>query len=292
MKVYMFHYVTTNFNYFHFNKFDFEQAILELMSSYNIIGLAEAKKKIITNENSDNDIILTFDDGTKDHYETVYPILKKYGIKGVFFLSSNIFHKEILDIHLIHRLISKVKVDELFIEINNLLKENKVLVNSEDFINNRFDNYKMKYIKQLLQFILPDGIRNKILMQLISKYKISLNFNEYYLSPEKAVEMKCNGMDIGLHTKSHKRLNLLSKIEQEEEILENLSILNNYNLISEVKALSYPFGNYNKDTIDILKSYNIDMGFTIDDSALKNQSLFEIGRIDCNYLKSRRKDNV
>lgn len=291
MRVYMFHYVTTNFNYFHFDKFGFERVVLELMNNYNIIGLTEAKEKIIANENTNNDIILTFDDGTKDHYENVYPILKKYGIKGVFFLTSNIFYNEILDIHLIHRLISKVEISELFVEINNMLKENKVVINKDSFIDNRLDSYKMKYVKQILQFILPEDIKNKILRKLIKKYNISLDFNEYYLSPKNAIEMKQNGMDIGLHTKSHKRLNLLSKIEQEEEILDNLSILNKYNLISGVKAISYPFGNYNKYTIDLLKYYDIDMGFTID-SVTKNQGLFEIQRVDCNELKNRRKDNV
>lgn len=31
-------------------------------------------------------VILTFDDGTEDHYKTVYPALKKYGFEGVFFI--------------------------------------------------------------------------------------------------------------------------------------------------------------------------------------------------------------
>ena len=31
-------------------------------------------------------LMLTFDDGTEDHYHTVYPILKRLGLKGVFFV--------------------------------------------------------------------------------------------------------------------------------------------------------------------------------------------------------------
>jgi len=33
-------------------------------------------------------IIISFDDGTADHHDIVYPMLKKYGFKGVFFIIS------------------------------------------------------------------------------------------------------------------------------------------------------------------------------------------------------------
>jgi len=33
----------------------------------------------------ENGFVLTFDDGYIDHYEVVYPILKKAGVQGVFF---------------------------------------------------------------------------------------------------------------------------------------------------------------------------------------------------------------
>lgn len=38
--------------------------------------------------NPSKTIILSFDDGTVDHYNTVYPMLKKYGFKGIFFVIS------------------------------------------------------------------------------------------------------------------------------------------------------------------------------------------------------------
>ena len=40
-------------------------------------------------QNPSETIILSFDDGTADHYDTVYPTLKKYGLKGVFFVVSS-----------------------------------------------------------------------------------------------------------------------------------------------------------------------------------------------------------
>ncbi len=39
-----------------------------------------------TRVNPAKTVILTFDDGTEDHYTTVFPILQKYGFNGVFFI--------------------------------------------------------------------------------------------------------------------------------------------------------------------------------------------------------------
>jgi peptidoglycan/xylan/chitin deacetylase (PgdA/CDA1 family) len=37
-------------------------------------------------DNKDNLLILSFDDGTEDHYHSVFPRLKKYDMKGIFFV--------------------------------------------------------------------------------------------------------------------------------------------------------------------------------------------------------------
>lgn len=44
-------------------------------------------------KNPEKTIMLTFDDGTIDHFETVYPLLKKYGFGGVFFIITGEINK-------------------------------------------------------------------------------------------------------------------------------------------------------------------------------------------------------
>lgn len=139
----MFHYVMKKFNYFHFDVDLFERYIRILKDKYIFIGIEEAKK-IINLENSEKYMMLTFDDGTKDHYEYVYPILNKYNIKGVFFVGTNIFYNEILDIHLIHRLIAKVGIDRLYDKTKEIIDEKQISINEKEFINN-IDMKKSKY---------------------------------------------------------------------------------------------------------------------------------------------------
>src|SRR3989344_5105592 len=51
--------------------------------------------------------ILSFDDGLKDHYENVFPILKKKNISGAFFPLTCSFYGKVADVHKIHFLLAK-----------------------------------------------------------------------------------------------------------------------------------------------------------------------------------------
>jgi len=287
MKIYMFHYVTRDFNYFHFDVDEFENTIKELIKHYRIIGLIELYDRIEEKKELKNCIMLTFDDGTKDHYKYVYPILKKYNVPGVFFISSNIIKGEILDIHIIHQLFAKVGVEKLYDDLVEELKKREIVINDKEFITTKFDEYKMKYVKQLLQFILSREQRTEIINTFIKKYKISEKSEDYYITNEELKEMKNNNMQFGLHTKSHVRLDRLSLVEQREEIIENYKLLTNMEILTYPIAIAYPFGVYNDDTLKILIDNNIEMGFAIDGDETMN-NLLEIKRHDANEFKEKR----
>ncbi len=64
-------------------------------------------------------VLLTFDDGFKDHYSHVFPILKKYQIQGSFFPPAKpIEEKIVLDVHKIHFILaSTINKHEIVKEI-------------------------------------------------------------------------------------------------------------------------------------------------------------------------------
>ena len=286
----MFHYVNDySFKYYHFDVLELDKVIDDMIKNgKKIISFTEFKKMIKNNDkNINNSVLLTFDDGTKDHYEKVYPILKKNNVSALFFLCSNIVNKSILDINLIHNLISKVPFEELYQKFQELLLINEMKINKDNqVIKTDYDDEKMLYFKQMLQFILPDYERNKILSELCNIYDISLNYNDYYMTIDQIKEMKKNGMEFGFHTVNHKRLAKLSFEEQSYEILTNYNDLRKENLIEEDAPFSYPFGSYNNDTLKILKDYNIKYAFNIKNSSFNlNSNLLEIPRYDCNCLK-------
>lgn len=290
MRIYMFHYVNDSyFNYYHFDKDDFEKVIIKLLNSgKKIISFTKFKQMIKANDsNIDNCILLTFDDGTRDHYDIVYPILKKYNVSGLFFLCSNIVEHKILDINLIHRIIANSQFEDLFSNFKKLLIENNITNDNYDMlIGTEYDNGEMLYFKQMLQFILPDNIRNKILSELANIYNVSLNFEDYYMNIEQIKEMKENGMEFGFHTSTHKRLEKLSYDQQFEEIVLSMELLSKENIIDDESAFSYPFGSYNDDTLSIMEKNKIKYAFGINSKKFAfKDNLLNIPRYDCNVLK-------
>lgn len=290
MNVYMFHYVNGDqFNYYHFDKDDFERVIINLLNNgKKIVSFTEFKKIIKSNHSDiDNCVLLTFDDGTRDHYDIVYPILKKYNISGLFFICSNILEHKILDINLIHQIIANAQFEDLFSDFEKLLVENNITNDNYDMlISTKYDDKKMLYFKQMLQFILPDNIKNEILYKLANIYDVSLNFEDYYMNIEQIKEMKENGMEFGFHTSTHKRLEKLSYDEQFKEIILNMKLLDKENIIDDDSAFSYPFGSYDSNTLNILKENGIKYAFCINEKKFTfKDNLLTIPRYDCNVLK-------
>ena len=264
MKIYMFHYVTENFNYHHFDVKLFEKKIKEFSKTKKILDLKELKKIKDKNDRLEDDyIMLTFDDGTIDHYKNVYPILKRYDVPGIFFICSNIFRGNILEINFIHQILNKVNINEVYLEVQEYLLENNININN--IIDKKIKNWKESYIKQLIQYILPKEHSKKILNKLIKKYNISTNYKDYYMSINNMLEMKKNGMEFGCHTNTHQRLSLLNKAEQKKEIQENMELLYKNNLLNDkdVLSIAYPFGDYNTTTKEILDNLNFDFAFNV-----------------------------
>lgn len=289
MNVYMFHYVTDNFKYYHFDKGQFEETIKKLIMSNNkIINLKVLKKLQEKNEIIDNNyVLLTFDDGTIDHYKYVFPILKKYNVPGVFFICSNIFHKNVLNIQLIHQIFNKIDIDEFYFEIQNYIFKNNLIYKPQEIVNINLNNWKEKYIKRLLQTSLPVEHTKKILEQLMNKYNISNDFNKYYMSVENMLEMKNNNMEFGCHASTHNRLSNLCPNDQLNEVKENMDLLIENKLITkkDILSIAYPFGDYNAKTIDILKSLNFEYAFTTKEESIYKINKYEMARYDCNILK-------
>jgi peptidoglycan/xylan/chitin deacetylase (PgdA/CDA1 family) len=69
----------------------FEQQLAYLVkNNYKTISTEELYTYLKEGINpSQKSVMLTFDDGTKDHYKTAFPLLKKYGLTGVFYIVSS-----------------------------------------------------------------------------------------------------------------------------------------------------------------------------------------------------------
>lgn len=270
---------------------DFVSQINFLKSRYRILSMEE----FINNDfdNTKKNCLLTFDDGYIDHYDFVFPTLIDKNIKGSFFTPvDTIIDNTLLDVNLIHLILasgeeSKI-LDRLIYHYGKMELEMPIL-NYIQSINtdSRYDTETTIIIKRLLQTVLPFEIRTNICRHLLidfldeSERELS---KSYYLSKQNIREMISEGMHFGSHGKSHFWFSSLKKSEQEEEIKSSIEFLSSLYSVDFDLTMCYPYGDYNNETLDLLKKYNFQVAVTTEPRTFHpdRDSLLEIPRWDTN----------
>ena len=306
MKIVMYHYIREydkNFPKFKFlNKKKFIKQLNFFQKKFSIINYNDWKE--IEKKNykfKKNKILLTFDDGLKEHYNFVYKELKKRSLTGLFFIPSKIFDKKdpFINPHKIHILTSKIPINKLF-------KQFKIIFNDFNFsyreklFNHSYikhnDVNKVKNFKRILNYNLNVDQSSKILNKLIEINKINLKKINFYLSKKNLKEMIKNDMIIGSHTHNHPVLSSLNKKKQSSEIKKSIKILSKI-VRKKINLISYPYGirnTFNLNTFKVLKKNKFRYGFTATKINIKkikdHYKSYIISRKDCNQFKYGKAD--
>lgn len=167
----------------------FEKQLAYLLEHYTPVRMDEILAAYQKNDFSDipeNGFVLTFDDGYIDHYEVVYPILKKVGVQGVFFPNTMAWKEnKLLTVNRIHFILAAVElkgslamnqlVADCFEEMDFYRNQGVTLLSNEELyqnlaVANRWDPGEVIFVKRLLQNALPEEIRTEIAKHLFQKY--------------------------------------------------------------------------------------------------------------------------
>ncbi len=86
-----------------------------------------------------------------------------------------------------------------------------------------------------------------------------------YLNWREVKEMAKNGISFGAHTVSHPHLSQLDHSQQKKEIRGSITAVMRRVSMSQGNkpVFSYPYGEYNEDTIEILKKLGVNTAFTV-----------------------------
>lgn len=263
----------------------FRAQLEKIQKRYRVIGLDDYVRYLYGEAKiPSRAAVLTFDDGLKDHYRVVFPILRKLGLPASFFPISRSVREEILTIaHKNHFLFHTFPIPELreiiqkevsprFRDIEK--SEGHALAAQTRY---RFDNQDTAALKYFVNHCLPDNIRKLVISRVFKKTFPEENeiAREFYLSEQEIKEMSGAGLEFGSHSHNHFVLSHASPRAQEQE----LRLSKNYveRLIKKpVATLSYPFGHvgeFNETTISIAKK----LGFR---AGLANIHKINKGRVD------------
>ena len=289
MKIIMYHYVRPkeNSKLRYLDLEDFRAQLSYFEKHFGFLSIEEFKYNILNNIQS-NKVLLTFDDGLKDHYKYVLPELSKRQVSAFFFIPSSIFdQRKILNVHKIHHLISIVDTTILLRLIKKKLKNNSILTSSLDKEIYSYSKHEKNelVIKKLLNYTLPFEQSNLITEELFDELKLGKGlFNSLYLNEKEVMELKNNGQVIGSHAFDHQVLSSLSKKQQDSQINHSIKFLKKY-MPEDLKTFCFPYGykmSYNEKTLELLKKYKFDYAFVFDNKENTHFNRLELSRLDCN----------
>ena len=310
--VVMYHYVRDlkNSRYPNIKGLDiekFKKQIKFFKENYNFVrieDLIEYYKNPKEKELPNKAILLTFDDGYKDHYTYVLPILLENNIQGSFYIPTKCFQdKKVLDVNKIHFILESCigEEEKILKEIEEYLEKNKdsrILLSYDDYfkeyaIDSRFDKKEVIFIKRMLQVVLPEDYRKKLVDILFKKYVCTIGdkiiserafWEELYLTPSQIKIMEKLGMHVGFHSHDHVWLSSLSKEEQEFQIKSSINYFKEIGIKTEKMTLSYPYGGYNEESVELIKKYEIPLAFTtkVAIADLNKDENYALPRLDTN----------
>jgi peptidoglycan/xylan/chitin deacetylase (PgdA/CDA1 family) len=191
-----------------------------------------APENLLNSKENVNKFLISFDDGFKEVYTVIYPILKRRGIKAIFFINPNfVDNKKGFYKNHISLIISKLKKQKTDIETLNKIA----------------DVFNLTYINDSQLYADLKKIQYKDIDKLENIYKILnididafLETQQPYLTKSQIKEMISDGYYFGGHTMNHVPLWQLTLEEQKIEIIESIEWLkNNFNITYSYFA--FPF---------------------------------------------------
>lgn len=275
----------------------FREQIAFMKSNFNIVTMEQVLEAISTKEKlPEKALLLTFDDGYADNYNVAMPILEEYGVQGSFFIPGKTFTTHhLLDVNKIHYVLASANiynlVEDLKKEMDYYRGQEFQYASTEELfakyaVASRFDIKETVFVKQMLQTVLPEKLRNIISSKLFAKYvgvtEEQLAY-ELYMSEEQIRTMKRHGMFIGIHGYDHYWLGNLPVEQMENDISLALDALDEF-VDRKQWVMNYPYGNYNKDVLAYISKLGACLGLTTEVrlADIDKDNPLELPRLDCN----------
>lgn len=282
----------------------FEEQIDYLARHYHIASGAEVVAALRgETELPDRSVLLTFDDGYKDHYVHAFRIMRERGLPGVFFVpSAPVLERSILNVNKIHFVLAATDrpdllADQIDREVEQMAAAEGLRsiaeYRAEFKVPNRFDPPETNYVKRMLQLALPahvsGAIADRLFRTIVTQDTIGFA-EELYLSTGDAREMLDGGMEIGTHTHSHPWLSALSAGEQRNEITNSLNLLDAIGVPRDGFLFAYPYGGYSAETVDLLAALGCALAVTTEvrKARMPGDRALTLPRLDTNDMPKSR----
>lgn len=269
----------------------FRQQIDRLASEHEITTMEGAIAFLAGDYRPSRDLVLlTFDDGLKEHGAEIVPLLAERGMQGLFFLTTACLEGRVAAVHKSHLLMADVAFEvyrSAFVQRLAALDIEPSVPRALAERVYRWDTPEVAHFKYLLNFCIAPALRDLVLDALFAEHfgSEAEMAREFYLDWEDARAMQASGMVIGGHTHTHLALAGQERHVQYRELATCLEALRAHLGAQPHWPFAYPYGSYTGVTAGLARQAGFTCAFTVEpgDNAATDDP-FSLRRFDTNDL--------
>lgn len=275
---------------------EFERQIKFISQNYRSAGIAELFSAA-TQGSEEKLCAVTFDDGTKDHYVNVRPILLKYRVGATFFPIGGVFDGLLPFVHRVHILLGYLDIVDLINGFNAFVEKyfpglvtqltiSKEHRHKETTRNDYGGDFRVDNFKEAIA-LAPPEVRERFIVDRLTELRLSPEDlrQEMFMTEEEVRDLSRQGFSVGNHTYTHVPIDQLGESEVQVELKRANTRLTE--ILGERPSLfSYPWGRSGPIARRILQQTGFDCAVTIERRGVGNDDdPLLIPRYDTNDLR-------
>jgi peptidoglycan/xylan/chitin deacetylase (PgdA/CDA1 family) len=275
----------------------FEQHLAVLTKQFHVVSVNELVEQLHQRTIRKNCVCITFDDGYSDNYVNAKPLLEKYKCPASFFITTQFINRKqlfwwdelqhiLLDTYFLPAVFSLTINGEAFqfdLKEDAILTELKRRWQQAWIAPHNPPNRRCELYLQIWRMVKP--LPEKELQLALDKIRLWAGglTGTYYLDMPMS-QMQLSNLSthplfaIGLHTVAHLALSNHSPEVQSQQIVSSRHSLEQI-CNRPGNILTYPYGDYNDTTIDVVRKERLDAAFTTDPRVVtKRSDIYRLGR--------------
>lgn len=269
------------------------RTILHAVGLENILSADAWMQKAIDGEIAPMETCVTFDDALLCQYDVAKPVLDEFGIKAFWFVYTSVFDGTIEKLELFRYFRStafgdinqfysaffevvEAHLDQRYSQLRAQFDPATYLPNSPFYtVSDRWFRYLRDHaLGQTAYYAMMDEMIDRVGFDRHAAAK------HLWLTAANVRRLTDEGHVIGLHSHTHPTtMGLLPREEQENEYKKNAERIHAITGLRPI-TVSHPCNSYSRETIELLTSINVRLGFRADVAPVQGRGPLEFSRED------------
>lgn len=277
----------------------FDEDVRYLRSGFRVVDYDEAvRMRSGSVGERDNAVLLTFDDGFAECATVIAPILRRHHASAVFFIVTDLVDNRAMfresKAALCVDAVLRRPAEDVLVAIEALATERDLPWRSEGRLS-RPSGFGLDVadlgcepdprLTPLVQWLLTVRPQDVGLLDLLCE-RLGVDADRYlrevspYVSTEQLLRLHADGFTIGAHTRSHPKLQELSRDEAEAEIVESCRIIRELTGQESV-PFAFPYSGWGLDRswLARIRAEHDFVGLFFDTGGLRSDAPFVIQRV-------------